>query len=282
MRLIAIILLAIGLYQLIGGPVRFPPWKSVKAISKLTGKKVSFKETIEVPIARFLEPHIRLSPYRKDRLKTELSAAGRRETPEFHTAVAIVNAGTFFFAGLAVLPVLPIGTAVLAAYSVFKYFNDRKVTDSDERRERIEAETPRFTSYIVQCMAHRPDTPSMIHGYRRIAGEDLGSELDMLYADMKTKNHEAALIDFESRIDSPLVSDLVRGIIGFEHGEDMQAYLLNVEARMNEHEIAALEKEAAARPDKLGPASWLLFISIMCLYMAVLGVQLFTSIKAFS
>jgi hypothetical protein len=162
-----------------------------------------------------------------------------------------------------------------------KYFNDRKVTDGDGRRGRIEAETPRFTSYVVQNIAHRQDTPAIIHGYRKVAGEALGKELDILYADMRTKNHEAALIDFESRIDSPLVSELVRGLIGLERGEDMQAYLLNAEARMNEHEVATLEKEAAARPDRLAPASWALFASIMFLYMAVLGVQLFSSIRIF-
>lgn len=278
-EILVTLVFAYGLFTLIG--FKLPSVRSVKAISKLTEKKKPFRQTVLYSLARLIVPIIHISPYRQNQLTLKLKASGKMTSPELHIALA-VSAGLIYFAfGLLFLPVFPIGAAALFAYSVIRFFKDLKVKGSDEHRISIEAEMPRFTSYIVQSTAHRSDLAGIIHGYRDIAGKDLASELDMLLTDMRTKNREAALVDFESRIDSPLVSELTRGLIGIERGDDMKAYLSNVEVRMNEHEVAALKKEAAKRPDMLVPASWLLFISIMLIYLSVMGMQLFTSIKSF-
>lgn len=281
LKILVVVLLSVGLYKLLGGSLHYPPWASVKAIEKLTGKKSTLRERICFPLARRIEPLVRLSPYRKSRLQKELTAAGKTISPEFHTAIAIVSAGLYLIAGVVMLPLVPFSSAGLFAYAVLRFFKLRKVRDSDEHREKIEAETPRFTSYIVQSSTHRQALIGMIQGYREIAGDALGAELDVLLTDMRTGNNEMAFINLESRIDSPLVSELVRGLIGLEHGEDMQAYLINVEARMNQHEIAALKREAEKRPEKLVPVGWLLLASILGNVCVVYGNQIFQSLKLF-
>jgi hypothetical protein len=281
LNILVVVLLSVGFYQFTGGSLHYPPRASVKAIEKLTGKKSTLRDRICFCLARRIEPLVHLSPYRKSRLQKELAAAGKTISPEFHTAIAIASAGLFLIAGLVMLPMVPFSSAGLFAYAVLRFFKLRKVKDSDEHRKKIEAETPRFTSYIVQSSTHRQAVPGMIQGYREIAGVALGAELDILLTDMRTKNNEAALIDFESRIDSTLVSELVRGLIGLEHGENMQAYLINVEARMNQHEIAALKREAEERPEKLTPVGWLLLASILGNVCVVYGNQLYQNFKLF-
>ncbi len=47
----------------------------------------------------------------------------------------------------------------------------------------------------------------MLERFRMNAGESLSGELDILIADMRSSNYEAALTRFESRINSPMLSD---------------------------------------------------------------------------
>ena len=49
----------------------------------------------------------------------------------------------------------------------------------------------------------------MLTSYRRVAGRDFAAELDQTIADMKTGNYENALLRFETRIGSPMLSDVV-------------------------------------------------------------------------
>lgn len=278
------ILTAAGIYILIGGQQNFPSRRAVKSLAKLTGRHMAYKDRILYFAAHLIEPVIKafISPYKREQLESKLKLAKISRTPEFHIALALTYSLISLAAAVIILPVLPPVSVLLSIYAVVLFFNKRKVPESDERLQRINVEIPRFTSYVVQSLSHRRDLPGMIQGYREIAGTEFGKELDILITDMRTKNREAALIDFECRINSPLVSELIRGLIGLEHGEDMKAYLTNVEVRMNEYEVAALKKEAAKRPEILMPASWLLFGGIVATYLTVLGVSLFDSLKTFT
>ncbi len=280
-KILVAILLAVGFYFVIGVSSCLPPWRTVKALEKLTGEKISFLDRIIFTIAHFIEPVIHLSSYRRSVLEKELRAAGEKVTPEFFTAVAVTLPGIYTIGALCLLPFYPIASAGIAIYAVRSYFKMRRVAESDVRREKIEAEAPRLTSYLVQSLPHRQDVVSMLQGYREVSGKELGSELDVLITDMRTSNPEAALINFESRINSPLVSELVRGLIGLEQGEDMRFYLQSVETRMNEREIAELKKEAEMRPEKLEPANWLLLGSVLLNFAVILGTQIFQNINIF-
>lgn len=262
-KLIISVLTAAGLWLIVSGILKFPPKVSVNAIDKLTGVKKSFSTKYREPVIKFIEPLIHIPVYKRETMCKDLGYAGINETPEHYIANIVLNTLCYMAMSLILLPIYPVLTAVLMALSVLYFFNNFKIKDSDKRKAKIEAELPRFTSYLVQNLPRRQGLIPMIRGYREIAGKEFGQELDILITGLKTKNHEAALIEFEARINSTLVSDIVRGMIGIDNGENMQSYLCNIEVRMNENEIANLKKEAVKRPEKLVPASWLLFFSIM-------------------
>lgn len=287
-RFIIVVLISWGLYNLISGILGLPPLSSIRAIDRLTSHKTSIREQYICKAGALLEPVVKklLPTYQKEIMMVKLTAAGEIDSPELYTSKAVAGAGIYLILGLFLLPVLPplgpLCTAVFAVLSVRAFFKDMKIPAANEMKEAIEAVIPRFTSYVTQSTLHSKDLLSIIEGYRQVAGKELGEKLDVLLTDMRTKNHEAALISFESSINSPLVSEFVRGLIGMEHGEDMRIYLQNLEARMNEHEITELKKVAAKRPDMLGPANWLLVGSIMVIYIAVLGVQLISGLRMFN
>ena len=68
------------------------------------------------------------------------------------------------------------------------------------------------------------DVLSMLEHYKGNAGEDFRRELDIVCADMRSGSYEAALTRFEARMNSPQLSDVVRGLIGVLRGDDGAMY----------------------------------------------------------
>ena len=88
----------------------------------------------------------------------------------------------------------------------------------------MEKEIPRFALSIGQSLENDRDVLKILTSYRRIAGKEFGAELDQTIADMKTGNYEQALLHLEARVDSPLLSDVTRGLIGVLRGDDQRMY----------------------------------------------------------
>ena len=93
-----------------------------------------------------------------------------------------------------------------------------------EKREQIEGELYRFVSTITQELKNSRDVLSMLEHYKENAGEMFQKELDIVCADMRSSSYEAALTRFEARLNSPQLSDVVRGLIGVLRGDDGAVY----------------------------------------------------------
>jgi CHASE3 domain sensor protein len=117
--------------------------------------------------------------------------------------------------------------------------------------------------------------------YKRVAGKELGQELDKTIADMKTGNYEDALLRFENRIGSPLLSDIVRGLIGTLRGDDQQMYFKMICFDMRQIEQNNLKKEVAKRPKKIQKYSMMMLICIIIIYLVVLVIEVMGSLGSF-
>ena len=100
-------------------------------------------------------------------------------------------------------------------------------------------------------------------------------------ADMKTGNYENALIRFETRIGSPMLSDVIRGLIGVLRGDDQRMYFKMITFDMRQIEQNNLKKEAAKRPKKIQRYSMMMLICIMIIYLVVLCTEVMSSLGAF-
>ena len=107
------------------------------------------------------------------------------------------------------------------------------------------------------------------------------AELDQTIADMKTGNYENALIRFETRIGSPMLSDVIRGLIGVLRGDDQRMYFKMITFDMRQIEQNNLKKEAAKRPKKIQRYSMMMLICIMIIYLVVLCTEVMSSLGAF-
>ena len=132
-----------------------------------------------------------------------------------------------------------------------------------------------------QSLENDRDVLKILTSYRRVAGKDFGAELDQTIADMKTGNYENALIRFETRIGSPMLSDVIRGLIGVLRGDDQRMYFKMITFDMRQIEQNNLKKEAAKRPKKIQRYSMMMLICIMIIYLVVLCTEVMSSLGAF-
>ncbi len=285
--LIASIFTGIGCYNLSCAFVDVPTAKTSRMMmlaKKQTG--TGNEKLFDVYLTRIagkLSPLLRLDPIKKNRLALTLAIAGIPLTPECYTMKAFLTAltagllGVPFFLFMPLMGFLIIGLAVMLWFSTYyKAFDLVK-----KRRKLIEAELPRFAVSIQQGLATDRDVLKLLTSYRRIAGPHLGQELDTTIADMKTGNYENALLHFQNRVGSTMLSDIVRGLIGTLRGDDQQMYFKMLVFDMRQIEQNNLKKEAGKRPKQMQKYSMMMLFCILLIYVVVLSVEVIGSLGAF-
>ncbi len=234
-------------------------------------------------IAVLLAPFLRLDKLKRNRLQTALAIAGLELSPEVYTARAWVTAGAVGLCAVPMAFLMPLLSPVMVGLAVALWFSTYYAAFDfvRKRRKLIEAEIPRFALSIGQNLENDRDVLKMLTSYRRVAGRDFAAELDQTIADMKTGNYENALLRFETRIGSPMLSDVVRGLIGVLRGDDQRMYFKMICFDMRQIEQNNLKKEAAKRPQKIQRYSMMMLICIMIIYLVVLCTEVINSLGVF-
>ena len=146
-----------------------------------------------------------------------------------------------------------------------------------KRREQIEGELPRFVATVEQELGASRDVLTILENYKRHAGADFARELDVLTADMRSSSYEAALVRFEGRLASPMLSDIVRGLIGVLRGDDGRVYFQMLAYSMKQMELQRLKAQAAKIPPKIRVYSFVMLVCFMLIYIVVILMQILTS-----
>ena len=287
LALTAVVLLGFAAYYLACAFADIPTARTSRAmlmVRRQQGvKREILAEVYLTKIAGLLAPLLKLDRLKRNKLQSALHIAGVELTPEVYTAKAWVTAGA---AGLCSLPmafVMPLMVPLLVGLAVALWFSTYYAVFDyvRKRRKLIEAEIPRFALTIGQNLENDRDVLKILTSYRRVAGRDYGAELDQTIADMITSNYENALLHFETRIGSPMLSDVVRGLVGVRRGDDQRMYFKMICFDMRQIEQNNLKKEAAKRPKKIQRYSMMMLICIMIIYLVVLCTEVLSSLGAF-
>ena len=287
LALTAVVLLGFAAYYLACAFADIPTARTSRAmlmVRRQQGvKREILAEVYLTKIAGLLAPLLKLDRLKRNKLQSALNIAGVELTPEVYTAKAWVTAGA---AGLCSLPmafVMPLMVPLLVGLAVALWFSTYYAVFDyvRKRRKLIEAEIPRFALTIGQNLENDRDVLKILTSYRRVAGRDYGAELDQTIADMITSNYENALLHFETRIGSPMLSDVVRGLVGVLRGDDQRMYFKMICFDMRQIEQNNLKKEAAKRPKKIQRYSMMMLICIMIIYLVVLCTEVLSSLGAF-
>ena len=277
------VLLGLGLFFIAADLLRLPKLATQKAMleaGKQARPKAKSLDTMLHNTAVKLSRFIRMDEYKKSRMARVLAAAGLSVTPELFTAAAIVKAGAI---GLGIIPallILPLLAPFLLLVAILVYFKEIRKADEAlaAKRGKIEQELPRFVETVTQELKASRDVLSMLENFKKNAGEDFAAELDILTADMRSSSYEAALTRFEARFNSPMLSDITRGLIGVLRGDDGGMYFQMLTHDMKQLELQRLKAQAIKIPPKIRVFSFAMLMCFLMTYMAVIVYEIITSL----
>ena len=277
------VLLAGGLFFIIADVLRLPKVATLRAMitaGRQSKVKTKFTEALIIGCSAKLAKYVRMDEYKRHRMANALNAAGLDMTPELFTAYAFVKSGCILLCVVPCLIVLPLLAPVVLILAVLTYF---KTTQSASeklkvKRELIEQELPRFVATITQELKASRDVLGIMDNYKRNADAVFASELDILIADMRSSSYEAALTRFEARINSPLLSDITRGLIGVLRGDDGAVYFQMLSHDMKQLELQRLKAKAMKIPPKIRVFSFILLMCFLFTYLAIILFEIINSL----
>lgn len=277
------VLLAAGLFFIIADLLKLPRLATQRAMisaGRQEKKQARSAEALLMGWAVKLAPHIRMDEYKKSRLKNVLNAAGIAMSPEEYTAFAMVKTGAVLLAVIPCLLIFPLLALIVILLAVAVYFKEIRRADEKlaVKRDEIEAELPRFVATITQELAVSRDVLSMLEHYKQNAGPVFAAELDVLTADMRSGSYEAALTRFEARFNSPLLSDVVRGLIGVLRGDNGVNYFQMLSHDMKQLELQRLKAKAMKIPPKIRVFSFVLLMCFLVTYLAIIIYEIIFSL----
>ena len=274
--------LFLGMFFLAADLLKMPYMKTEKALldTGRNNKKGSAAfDAFLLQGAMRLSHVIRMDEYRKSRMKNVLKATGIKMTPEVYQAYALTKAGLLMAGIIPCLLLFPLLTPIVVFLAVMVYFKEIQRADEmlKSKRKSIEDELPRFVANLEQELQNNRDVLSMVENFRKNAGTEFGEELGVLAADMRSSSYEAALTRFEARLNSPMLSDVVRGLIGVLRGDNSVVYFQMLAHDFKQLELQKLKSEAQKIPPKIRFFS---FLMLMCFLLTYLAIIVFEIIKS--
>ena len=132
---------------------------------------------------------------------------------------------------------------------------------------------------ITQELKASRDVLGILENFKKNAGEEFGNELDILTADMRSSSYEAALTRFEARINSPMLSDITRGLIGVFRGDEGGVYFQMLTHDMKQLELQRLKAQAMKIPPKIRVFSFIMLMCFIMTYMAIIVYEILRSLS---
>lgn len=275
--------LALGLFFLAASFLKLPTIGAAKAMLgtvKQEKKAAKTMETYLMTAAVQLAKHIRMDEYKRSRMNNILKASGMNVSPEVYQAYAVVKAGAILMGVIPCVFLMPLLSPVVMILSLLSYFKESQKADErlKAKRDEIEGELPRLVATIEQELKASRNVIGMLERFRQNAGEPLTGELDILLADMRSSNYEAALTRFEARLNSPMLSDVVRGLIGVLRGDDSAVYFQMLAHDFKQMELQRLKAKAQKIPPKIRVFSFAMLMCFLLTYLTIICYVAVTSL----
>ena len=275
--------LAAGLFFILLDVLRLPYLSTAKAMLNTTRAEKKAAKSLETYLMTWAVKfgrYIRMDEYHKHRLRNVLKATGMNMEPEVYQAYALVKAGAILLAAIPAGLIFPLLVPVVVFLSVMVYFKETKTADEklSVKRAAVEKELPRFVASIEQELKASRDVLAIVESYKKNAGEAFAGELTMLAADMRSSSYEAALTRFEARLNSPMLSDITRGLIGALRGDDSTMYFQMLAHDFKQLELQRLKSEAQKIPPKIRVFSFLMLMCFLFTYLAIIAFEIIKSL----
>jgi len=270
---------SVGLYLILKDLLKLPTARTIKAVHVIDQRERKKTKNFNVMIddmAMRLSKFIRLTDYNRRKLSSTLKSADIKLSPETFIARAWLKAGMTLLFIVPAIFIFPIIFPVILFLSVAVYFKEIRSADEAirKRREDIEFELPRFVSTLSQELKASRNVLNILETYKQNAGESFKRELEVTTADMKSGSYESALTRLEARLNSPTLSETLRGLIGVLRGDDGVVYFQMLSHDLKQLELQRLKTIAMKRPGKIRKYSFAMLFCFLLMYLSVMFVEI--------
>lgn len=254
--------------------------KAIRNLSKLQQERTSSLDIWLGNVASFIAKHLPMNEFKKQELEVDLKTAQMDISPEMYQANAIVKAlivGVFAIPVLFIFPILsPI--IIVLAFVLYKMNMKNVHARIKAKRAKIEADLPRLVATIEKKLKYQRSILSILEDFSRHANPELKHELDITIADIHSGNEEAAVTRLESRVGSPMMSDVCRGLITLIHGDVAEVYWSSIAMKFSDIQRQRLRLEAEKIPKRVNKLSMCLLVCFMLVYIVVILTQIMNSV----
>lgn len=270
---------SMGLYLILKDFLNLPTARTIKAVHVIDQRERKKTKNFNVmmdDLAMRFSKFIKLTEYNRRKLSSTLKSADIRLSPETFIARAWLKAGMTLLLIVPAIFIFPIIFPVILFLSVAVYFKEIRSADESirKRREDIEFELPRFVSTLSQELKASRNVLNILETYKQNAGESFKRELEVTTADMKSGHYESALTRFEARLNSPTLSESIRGLIGVLRGDDGVVYFQMLSHDLKQLELQRLKTIAMKRPGKIRKYSFAMLFCFLLMYLSVMFVEI--------
>jgi len=187
-------------------------------------------------------------------LTRQLTRAGLELTPkEFLARRYVILFFGVLGAGFCALLRFWLGIGLCALLTIYLMMRQRETLQSRLKKhdDEIAAEMPRFVQTICRTLQSNRDIYAALSSYRKVAGETLGAELDILMTHMRSGNIQTALQQFRNRIGTDDAFRLCSALTEIDRGIDQFASLQYLAEDMMRRSDLELRKQFSLRPGKM-------------------------------
>jgi len=264
-----------------------PGRKANKAFDNAVVVKKSFtavlKDSFINPFAALIEPLIIMNDTKESKLSASLKRAGINDTPRMYYAKAVISSLLllplpllFYVLGMTLF--VPLSALLIAA--VFFYMAGGYMSALKKKRSTIERVLPSFIRAVLYKLNERSsgvvkaDLISIFESYLVVAHPVFVYDVSILILEMKSKDSETALRNFNNRLGIPEVGFLCNALIGITRGEHQNDVLSNLAHEIDVKSKEHIRRELEKRPAKVFRACIPLFV----ISFAAIGYTLITAL----
>lgn len=286
--ILTVLLLAFGIYILVGNFIDFPTKRTEKAMSAFRRKQgigERFYTAVTYPLTKIISKFIRPENYQKRKLEKDLARAGINLSPAEYYAKAYVTAGLVILSSFIFIPLgLTVITMCVMLLGIMLFFKERQAVREKLKKinGKILDELPRFVRTYNNSLKSSKDILKFMERYRKIAGDDFKYDLDILITDLKTGNTEDALQRFDERVNIPQLSTFISGVIGTSKGIDQETFFYLMEQDMKILARENIKREIAKRPGKIKKATIAVGVMMFLLYLYPIFIDLKNGLGIFN
>lgn len=226
----------------------------------------------------FISRYVFLDKASAESLSKKLARAGLEATPQQFTARKyVVVALSAFGMLLCALLKFWLGILLVALFAVLLLMKQSEALSSKLKKkdEAIALEMPRFVRTICRNLRSNRDIYLALQSYRKVSGQVLGAELDILLTHMRAGGVSTALQQFQSRLGTEEAFRLCSTLQEIDRGIDQTATLDYLADDMAHQTKLKVQKTLSSRPAKMRrtylPAVGICVV--MILYVLIVFVQ---------